>query len=145
MSSFTKAFDKELVVIDTGDGRKWKLAEEFEYHVGSSDSEEVIKVPAGFVTDFATIPQFLWGIFPPTGKYTKAAVIHDYLTANKGRIPYSTSSDGNITYRCYTKTQVDKIFLEAMGVLGVNPIIKRIIWGAVTAFGDRSGYINTSI
>jgi hypothetical protein len=142
MSSFTKSFDKDLVVIDTGDGRKWQLAEDFEYHVGSKDSDEVIKVPAGFITDFATIPQFLWGIFPPTGRYTKAAVIHDYLTANKGRIPHATADDNTITYRCYTKKQVDKIFLEAMKVLGVNIVTRRVIWAAVSAFGNRRGYIN---
>lgn len=144
MSSFTKEFTKPLIVIDTGDGRKWQLAEDFQYHVGREDSNEIIRVPAGFITDFATIPQFLWGVFPPTGKYTKAAVIHDYLTANKGRIPYSHSDTypEQITYRCYSKRQVDSIFFEAMSVLGVNRIKKRIIWLAVRAFGDSSGYIN---
>jgi len=142
MSSFTKKFDNPLIVKDTGDGRKWEIAESFSYHVGSLESDEVITVPVGFVTDFATIPRPIWAIFPPTGKYTKAAVIHDYLTSNKGKIPYK-GSDGNLYYRYYTKTQVDKIFREAMGVLKVNPVVKGIIWAAVSAFGNRRGYLNS--
>jgi len=36
-------------------------------------------VPAGFETDFHSVPRLLWPIFPPTGKGRIAAVIHDYL------------------------------------------------------------------
>jgi hypothetical protein len=134
MSSFTNPFDVPLIVTDLGDGKHWQIAEPFEYHVGSIDSTEIIKVPVGFVTDFATIPRILWPIFPPAGKYAKAAVVHDYLTSIKGHLPGGKS---------YSKKQVDGIFLEAMGVLGVNIITRHIIWKAVSLFGDKSGYINS--
>ena len=38
-----------------------------------------IKVPAGFITDGASVPRALWWLFPPTGRYFQAAVVHDYL------------------------------------------------------------------
>jgi hypothetical protein len=38
-----------------------------------------ITVPKGFVTDFASVPQVLWNVLPPTGRYSYAAIIHDYL------------------------------------------------------------------
>lgn len=39
----------------------------------------VLEVPAGFVTDFASIPRALWTIIPPRGRYNRPAIIHDFL------------------------------------------------------------------
>lgn len=36
-------------------------------------------VPAEFVTDFASSPKFIWWWIPPWGRYSGAAVIHDWL------------------------------------------------------------------
>ncbi|VVP05842.1 hypothetical protein PS903_03021 [Pseudomonas fluorescens] len=38
-----------------------------------------VQVPAGFVTDFASIPRMFWTLLPPDGLYTYPAIIHDYL------------------------------------------------------------------
>jgi hypothetical protein len=38
-----------------------------------------VKVPVGFVTDFASIPRVFWSILRPDGVYTYPAIIHDYL------------------------------------------------------------------
>lgn len=43
-----------------------------------SNGEEIV-IPAGFVTDFATVPRLLWGIVQPVGKQNPATLIHDYL------------------------------------------------------------------
>lgn len=58
------------------DGHNWLLLKDFEY---IRPNGERIVVPSGFLTDFASIPRGLWNIFPPTGEYGRAAVIHDYL------------------------------------------------------------------
>lgn len=42
-----------------------------------------ITIPAGFKTDLASVPKFLWGFFPPFGKGLLAYIIHDYLYVNK--------------------------------------------------------------
>lgn len=78
-----------------------------------------IEVPAAFVTDFASVPRLFWNIFPPWGKYSKAAVVHDYLYVIGG---------------C-TRAYADYIFLEAMEVLGVNICTRRIMYSAVRAGG----------
>ncbi len=39
-------------------------------------------VPSGFVSDGATVPRFLWWLFPPVGRYFAAAIVHDYLLAS---------------------------------------------------------------
>lgn len=38
-----------------------------------------VRVPVGFVTDFASIPRVFWSALRPDGLYAYAAVIHDYL------------------------------------------------------------------
>ena len=39
-----------------------------------------IRVPAGYVTDGASIPRIFWSIFPPNRTdYLPCAIIHDYL------------------------------------------------------------------
>jgi uncharacterized protein YceK len=44
-------------------------------------THEVIRVPRGFETDFASIPYAVSGIIDPMGDNMEAAVIHDYLYA----------------------------------------------------------------
>jgi hypothetical protein len=43
----------------------------------------VVDVPAGFVTDLTSIPRSFWSVFPKTGRYAYAAVVHDYLYWNQ--------------------------------------------------------------
>jgi hypothetical protein len=38
-----------------------------------------VEVPAGFITDFTSIPRPFWALLPPDGEYTYAAIVHDYL------------------------------------------------------------------
>lgn len=114
MSSFTKPLKLEYL-----DGRQWKVLETFVYHVGAEDSGFAIKVPKGFITDFASIPRFFWRVLPPTGKYGKAAVLHDWL--------YS--------YGNYARIYADSVFLEAMQVLQVPPWQRYAMYKAVRMFG----------
>lgn len=55
---------------------KWKLISPLVWK--GSDGDAVI-VPAGEETDFASVPRLLQNIMPATGKWTRAAVVHDML------------------------------------------------------------------
>ncbi|MFO1219650.1 MAG: DUF1353 domain-containing protein [Burkholderiaceae bacterium] len=46
---------------------------------GKQKSLPSVTVPAGFVTDLASIPRVFWSILPPDGRYTFPAIVHDYL------------------------------------------------------------------
>jgi hypothetical protein len=60
-------------------------------------------VPAGRITDLASVPRILWAIYPPFGRYTRAAVIHDDLY------------DGHRRRKArYSRMYADAIFYEAM-------------------------------
>lgn len=38
-----------------------------------------IDIEEGYITDLASIPRFLWSLYPPDGLYRAAAIIHDLL------------------------------------------------------------------
>ncbi len=65
------------------DNRDWVLMENLVYQIGQTST--VIVVPKGFVTDFASIPQAFWSFgLSAHGRYSKAAIVHDYLYWTQG-------------------------------------------------------------
>lgn len=119
MSQFTKPFVGMLV-----GKNKWAVFIGFDYHVGSYPSDEIIHVPEGFVTNFASVPRIFWPLIGPIDEHGKAAVIHDYC--------YSQGA--------YSKRRSDDIFLEAMEVLNVSKWKRFCIYWAVRLFGWFAWY-----
>ena len=117
MSSFTTPADLRML-----DDYRWQVLAPFEYHVGNYPSSTVISVPAGTVTDLATAPRLLWALFPPHGRYAKAAIVHDYLYAQA----------------IGSKAYADRTFLEAMEVLGVSRFTRMVMYWTVRLFGRGS-------
>src|SRR5215212_4579600 len=54
------------------DGNDWIVMTPMKYG-------DRIVVPAGFVTDLASVPRALCTILPSTGSYLRAAILHDFL------------------------------------------------------------------
>jgi hypothetical protein len=111
MSSFT-----DPLVLEFLGPRRFKLYRPFTYR---TDSGVFITVPAGFITDFASIPRIFWAILPPAGRYGKAAVIHDYLY----QIGLGTCKEA------------DDLMLEAMQVLEVAAWKRVVIYRMLRVFG----------
>ncbi len=84
----------------------------------------MVDVPAGFVTDFASIPAFAQFLIQPFGRHAPAAVIHDFLYAI-----------GTPKARKYA----DLLFLHAMRDAGVPAFRRRLMYAAVKLGGWR-GY-----
>ena len=122
MSRFTSI----LLVSPLADGKTWVLMREFGYEVGAEGSDDQITVPLTFETDFASIPRPLWAILPKWGKYGNAAVIHDWLYWEQQR----------------PRAAADAVLLEGMVVLGVNTLVRNIIYAAVRLFGWAAWYRN---
>lgn len=113
--SFPKEFPYPLK--DDRSRPGWRVLEQPFAFLSYSKGE--IVVPAGFDTDYASIPRPFWVIYPPDGGYTEAAVIHDYL--------YWTLD--------FTRGESDKVFYEAMTALGVPWLRRQIIYRAVRLGG----------
>ncbi len=116
MSKFTTKL--EVTPVANSD-KLWRLVKNFDYYLGNLSSGMSIKVPKGFITDFASVPRIFWNILPPWGKYGKASVLHDYLYKNN----------------TFSRVICDAIFLEAMGVLKVSTWKKWVLYIGVRLFG----------
>ena len=115
MSNFLNPIKAE----DLDDGYHRRLLEDVIYHVGSPNSKDQIVVPAGFVFDGGSVPRFLWPILDPWGSASKAFLLHDYL--------YHTGERSRLVS--------DAIFMEAMEVLGVGFIKRKLLYRGVRIGG----------
>lgn len=104
----------------------WKLHEPFRFiHNRLGVLEETIVVPAGYETDFASVPGIFWSLVPKDGQYDGAAVIHDFLYGMKGKDVEPPR----------TRHECDDIFLDGMAVLNVPKWKRDIMWFAVRIGG----------
>lgn len=122
-----KTFLTELNVTPGPDGRRWQLLSPLIWCTDLSSDGDIITVPTGFISDFASVPRFLWDLYPPEGRWDWAAVVHDYLYENGGVIPGST--------KVYTKLEADQIFRDGMQRQGVGPVTRNIMYIMVRKFG----------
>lgn len=97
---------------------KYKLSEELVF--------EDITVPKDFITDGASVPRFLWCIFPPTGRYFYAAVIHDYILESSEDLSEDNIPDWK---------SANKYFGKALKTYGVNLPVRLILHNSVRFYG----------
>ena len=118
MSAFLTPLDVQLVNDASADGRgTWKLLQSCLYQ--SDVAGSTIVVPAGFKTDFASVPRLPVVFLAFGGRASRASVVHDWL--------YSTY--------LLSKELSDKVFLEAMLITGVPIEIAHEMYTGVYTFG----------
>ena len=115
MSRFTKF----TAYMPLSDGKTWLLDKPLIYEIGNEGSGNFITVPAGFHTDFASVPRLFRVFFSSWEKYGNAAVLHDWLYWRQNT----------------SRKQADDIFYEAMGVLGASYFTRHALYLAVRSFG----------
>ena len=96
-------------------GKMWILVEPLRY-IGA---REEFTVPAGYMTDFASVPRVTAWLIPSYGLYTRAAILHDYLLTDVLSTVRVSSRDA------------DGLFRRAMGELGVPPVKRWLMWTGV--------------
>lgn len=104
-------------------------------------------VPAGFVTDFATVPRFLHWEVSPYGAYTRAAVLHDWLLVELAKWQELRWSGPVESWSGWkppaTSRDCDGIFRRVMEDLGVPWAKRWTMWTAVrwaSLFNSRRAY-----
>lgn len=127
--SFRK-FDAELMVTYDAKASKrlgkdyWRVQKGFRYYIGTKGSNRWVYIPAGYLTDGASVPSIFWSIIPRWGSYGQAAVVHDFLCE------YLTVTVDGLPQRI-TRAEADDILLEAMHVLEVPEFTAHTIEAAV--------------
>jgi hypothetical protein len=116
-------FHSPLRLIPWGDGRCFMVAAPMKVLVQrlSSREPEAIEVHGGFLTDLASVPRFLWPVFPPWERYGPAAVLHDYLY-------WRPEAE-------WSRRDADRVFRDVMRLLGVRGFERVPIYLAVRWFG----------
>ncbi|WP_370323858.1 DUF1353 domain-containing protein [Euzebya sp.] len=107
------------VVVKQLTSSTWELVETVVYQ----GREETFEVPAGFVTDFASVPRVFTWLLPRYGTYTRAAILHDWFC------------DTGVVSRA----DADGLFRRMMRELGVSVVRRWMMWAAVRAASHLRG------
>lgn len=96
----------------------------------------VYTVPAGYISDGASVPRSLSWLYPKYGEYLKAAVLHDWLITD---VLAKQAIDSN---------SVDRLFRQAMHSLDIPKLRQWIMWagvriGAIVNKHRRKGSLKT--
>lgn len=117
-------FDDPYVTVRQHDRRRFELLVDLHYH-GNRDT---FVVPAGFVTDFASVPRPVIWLIPTYGVYTPAAILHDHLCVEaRGDDPLLSRADA------------DGLFRRSLRELGVSGPKRWTMWAGVRAGSWLSG------
>ncbi len=111
--------------IDRGDSQLWILREDRQYR--SALFGDII-VPAGYTTDFASIPSLFKNYMDDDAPgIVSPATVHDWLYTQAGQLP-----DG----RAYSRELADKILIEGMESTGHSRLDQRtVVFRIVRLFG----------
>jgi hypothetical protein len=108
------------------DRRNWMLTGYLIHRFG--ETPHVLIIPAGFVTDLASVPDIAESLLPRAGEYSNAAIMHDYL--------YWT--------QFCTREQADNLMSIAMREAGVAVWKEFLIHSAVRLGGQNAWNANRS-
>jgi hypothetical protein len=120
-------FEPGSLTVRRVDAEHWALVDDLVYR----GSRERFVVPAGFRTDFATVPRVVTWLVPRFGAYTLAAILHDWLCTDGLAVVSAREADG--------------IFRRVMRESGV-PVLRRwlmwagVRWGALADERRRAGW-----
>lgn len=123
-------FESEHVTVRRRDDSTWTVVDPLVYR----GKRQTFVVPAGSVTDFATVPRVVVWLIPRFGRYTLPAILHDWLVTE------------GLEQRLLTSRDADGIFRRSMRELGV-PVVRRwlmwtgVRWGALANPRRRRGWL----
>tara|TARA_R110000851_G_scaffold133381_3_gene268205 strand:- start:9824 stop:10222 length:399 start_codon:yes stop_codon:yes gene_type:complete len=102
-------------------GKTFRLDQDLVFY--SARYHQEFTAPAGMLTDFASIPQFLQGLVSVLGNNIRSAILHDFHTTPKGKKANKV-----------TQKEADMLFSEGLSVDQVRWSKARVMYGGVTIF-----------
>ena len=109
-------------LINNDNGGLWRLYEPLLYISSVYGS---IAVPRGFITDFASVPRFLFTYLLVGNTAHAAAIVHDFL--------YRKDCSKDLT-----KDQADAVFYEAMEATKIPQWRRKLIYAGVRVGGSSA-------
>lgn len=114
----TELVAREVCEIDGID----KLEHPLGFYSALLDCE--VEAPAGFHTDYASVPRLPFAYLVVGGKGRKAAVIHDFLY-----------SGGMVYGMPVRRDEADAVFAEALKATGYGPLVVNLMYAGVRVGG----------
>lgn len=113
--------------------RKWMLAQPFYCQVRGV----TVRLPAGFITDFASIPRLFWPVLSPTGILMIPGILHDWYYRHNF---FETEEDaGSRPFRLVFvgkgKWFADQVFKEVARQVNGMIVPNLAAWVALDMFG----------
>src|SRR5574341_241530 len=106
--------------------RLWRLEEPLAYRARDG---RVFLVPAGFITDGASLPRPLWFLYPPFGgEYDRAAIVHDCLYQHAEL--FTGTDHGH-----FSRGEADRLMLEMMEVDEFRLTGRRVVYRGIRSGG----------
>ena len=102
------------IIIDTALGQPVK------YRLLSDINISGYTVPAGFITDGASVPRMFWSLLPPVDAYFPAAAVHDYL----------------LSFDRDQRDFADRAFLECLQSLGISINKQALLYYSVRLYSS---------
>lgn len=112
------------VQVEKRPGGNWVLLRE---HAWRGTKGDVVLVPAGFITDWASVPRAFTWLIPQSGAWDPAAVQHDFLCGQ-------VSHGGPIS-----RADADGMFRTMLRELDVPVPQRYLMWSAVRIGGRFAG------
>ena len=109
---------KDTVIVKFIPAEKWTKRAKWEMIEDYISANKEVKVPAGFITDGASIPAGFRWLFSPTGRYFGAAIVHDYILVTE-----------------WNWNKANDQFEKEMKALGIKNWRRALIIGAVSVWG----------
>lgn len=136
MSEFTR-FDNDMHISFDAAASKllnknhWRVQQGFRYYIGHLGSNVWVDVPAGKLTDGASVPFPVNALIPAWGSYGQAVALHDQLCDT---YYVKEMVAGVVSTRWITRKEIDAILREAMEVLKVEVWRRETIMVGVNAY-----------
>lgn len=107
----------------------WQLNDSYSYEIGV---DTTIVVPAGYITNFGTIPRLAYWIITPA-EMREASVLHDFLCNEDFTL------NGSPRYSGFSRHVADVILYRHLRKLGIGYFRATAVYVAVRAWAYYSG------
>jgi len=88
-----------------------------------------VSIPEGYITDFASVPRWLWPLIPPHGRAAGPSVLHDFMYTSKLFSAWLTD-DG-------ARAAADLVFYHKLREIGIKKWQAKAMYWAVRLFGKK--------
>lgn len=107
------------------------------FEIADPKDQIYLYVPRGFLTDGASIPKILQGLFPVWDDYYQAAIFHDYLCE------YLTKYVNGKAVKI-TRSEADKLFSDILVYMGINTVKRKLVIAGVVSYSHLKSIIYPS-